>query len=282
MLDGKVMIMSEQLHRVQEAAEYIKEKTSLAPKIGLILGSGLGDFVNDINQERSLDYSDIPHFPKATVEGHTGKLVIGKLQPHDLVAMQGRFHYYEGYSMQDVTFPIRVFHQLGVRTIIITNACGGLNPSFQPGDLMLITDHINLTGDNPLIGPNVEAFGPRFPDMSQAYMPDLQTHVLQTAKKINIPIQKGVYAGISGPSYMTKAELKMLRTIGADAVGMSTVPEVIVANHMQMNVIGISCITDMAIAEELEPLTHEQVIEAANKTKPVFKKLMKEIIQTLK
>lgn len=273
--------MGELLKNVQEATQFIIEKTSITPTIGIVLGSGLGELADDIEQQIAINYSDIPHFPKSTVEGHAGKLVIGKLNHQDVVVMQGRFHYYEGYSMQDVTFPIRVFHKLAVSTLLVTNACGGLNPSFQPGDLMLITDHINMTGDNPLIGPNEEAFGPRFPDMSRAYDPKLQSHVLHIAQKLNTPIQKGVYAGISGPSYMTKAELKMLRYIGADTVGMSTVPEVIVANHMKMKVIGLSCITDMAIAEELEPLTHEQVVAVANKTKPKFKKLVKEIVLTL-
>lgn len=273
--------MSEQLKRVQEATKSIRTKLSMTPHIGIILGSGLGDLVNEIEESIVIDYAQIPHFPKTTIAGHEGKLIIGKLKDQHVIAMQGRFHYYEGYTMQEVTFPIRVFQQLGVTTLIVTNACGALNPTFQPGDLMLITDHLNLTGDNPLIGPNEEAFGPRFPDMSQAYTPSLQAHVLDSAKKLKISIQKGVYAGISGPSYMTKAELKMLRYLGADAVGMSTVPEVIVANHMQMSVIGISCITDMAIAEELEPLTHEQVIAVANETKPIIKTLVKEIVSTL-
>lgn len=270
------------LEHVYEASTFISERIADNPKIGIILGSGLGELADEIKQAISIDYSEIPYFPKSTVEGHAGNLVIGKLNNQDIIAMQGRFHYYEGYSMQDVTFPIRVFHTLGVKTLIVTNACGSLNPNFQPGNLMVITDHINLTGDNPLIGPNEERFGPRFPDMSRAYDSHLQEHVKDVAKRLSIPVQNGVYAGISGPSYMTKAELKMLRIIGADVVGMSTVPEVIVANHMQMKVIGISCITDMAIAEELEPLTHEQVVAVANKTKPVFKKLVKEIVLTLK
>lgn len=276
-----MLIMGELLKKVQEATQYIKKQASIVPTIGIVLGSGLGELANEIEQQVAIDYSNIPHFPKSTVEGHAGKLVIGKLNHQNIIILQGRFHYYEGYSMAEVTFPIRVFYQLGVSKLLVTNACGGLNRAFQPGDLMLITDHINLTGDNPLIGPNEEVFGPRFPDMSRAYDPELQNDVLHLAQKLNIPIQKGVYAGISGPSYMTKAELKMLRYIGADTVGMSTVPEVIVANHMQMKVIGLSCITDMAIAEELEPLTHEQVVSVANQAKPLFKKLVKEIIITL-
>ncbi len=273
--------MGDLLERVNEAADFVMKRKEQKPSIGIILGSGLGELAEEIDEQEAIDYRTIPHFPTSTVIGHEGKLIIGKLRDKQVVAMQGRFHYYEGYSMQEVTFPIRVLKQLGVTTLIVTNACGSLNPSFHAGDLMLVTDHLNMTGDNPLIGPNDEAFGPRFPDMSRAYDPTLQEHVLQTASTLNIPLQQGVYAGISGPSYMTKAELKMLRYIGGDTVGMSTIPEVIVANHMQMKVIGISCITDMAIADELEPLTHEQVIAVANKTKPTFKKLVKEIVATV-
>lgn len=277
----EVSDMGNLLERVNEAAEFVKKLKKQQPSIGIILGSGLGDLAEEIEEQEAIDYRTIPHFPTSTVEGHEGKLIIGKLRNKQVVAMQGRFHYYEGHSMQDVTFPIRVLKKLGVTTLIVTNACGSLNPSFQAGDLMLITDHLNMTGDNPLIGPNDEAFGPRFPDMSRAYDPNLQEHVLEIASTLNIPLRQGVYAGISGPSYMTKAELKMLRYIGGDTVGMSTIPEVIVANHMQMKVIGISCITDLAIAEELEPLTHEQVIAVANKTKPTFKNLIKEIVATV-
>lgn len=269
------------MEKIQEASNFILKQIEAKPSIGVILGSGLGELAEEIEQPVVIDYSDIPHFPESTVEGHAGKFVVGTLHGKSVIAMQGRFHYYEGYSMQDVTFPVRVMKWLGVDQLIVTNACGGLNPAFKPGDLMLIQDHINLTGDNPLIGENEEELGPRFPDMSRAYAPDLQTIVQETAEKLHIPIQKGVYAGISGPSYMTAAELKMLRIIGADTVGMSTVPEVIVANHMNMSVIGLSCITDMAIAEELQPLTHEQVIDVANRTKPTFKKLVKGIIQEI-
>jgi len=273
--------VSQLLNKMKEAKDYISSKHSKKPAIGVVLGSGLGDFVNQLTDTTIIDYQDIPHFPKTTVDGHAGKLVIGKLGQHEVILMQGRYHYYEGYSMQEVTFPIRVFRLLGVKTLIVTNACGGLNPNFSPGDLMLITDHINFTGDNPLIGKNIDELGPRFPDMSRAYDPELQNHVKHAADRLNIPLQQGVYVAISGPSYMTKAELKMLRYIGGDAVGMSTVPEVIVANHMQMKVIGLSCITDMAIPEELKPLTHEEVIRVANETKPAFERLLKEIILTL-
>lgn len=269
------------MERINEAAQVINDQLSKRPTIGLILGSGLGDLADEIECAVSINYREIPHFPVSTVEGHAGKLVIGQLHGKQVVAMKGRFHYYEGYSMQEVTFPVRVMKMLGIELLIVTNACGGMNPNFQAGDLMIITDHLNMTGDHPLIGENDERLGPRFPDMSRAYDPHLQAFVEQTAKRINVSVQKGVYAGIAGPSYMTAAELNMLRKLGADAVGMSTVPEVIVANHMNVKVIGLSCITDMALSDQLEPLTHEQVVKVANETKPKFMKLMNAIIDKL-
>jgi purine-nucleoside phosphorylase len=273
--------MEQLLSKMNEAVQYIEKKVSVRPKAGLILGSGLGDLADEIEAAVKLPYKDIPHFPVSTVAGHAGQLVIGNLHGKPVVAMQGRFHFYEGYSIQEVTFPVRVMNGLGVETLIVTNACGGMNSNFQAGDLMLIQDHLNMTGTNPLIGPNEEKLGPRFPDMSRAYTPELADKVEQAAGELNIPLQKGVYAGISGPSFMTPAELIMLRNLGADAVGMSTVPEVIVASHMDMSVIGISCVTDMAIGEELEPLTHEEVVAVADKTKPKFIKLVKTIISNL-
>jgi purine-nucleoside phosphorylase len=273
--------MENVLGKMQESAKYIQHFMTEQPTIGLILGSGLGELADEIEHPTAIKYADIPHFPVATVEGHAGQLVIGQLQGKQVVAMQGRFHFYEGYSMQEVTFPVRVMKQLGVETIVVTNACGGMNPAFKPGDLMIIEDHLNMTGMNPLIGPNEHELGARFPDMSVAYTPELVSVVEQTAEKLDISIKKGVYAGITGPTYMTPAELKMLRLVGGDAVGMSTVPEVIVASHMEMKVIGISCITDMAIGEDLEPLTHDQVVEVANRTKPQFIRLVKEILSSL-
>lgn len=264
--------------KVQEATHFIQRKIGQPTSIGVILGSGLGEMADEVKEATFIPYEEIPHFPISTVEGHAGQLVIGQFQGKQVLMMQGRFHYYEGYSMQEVTFPVRVMKALGIETLIVTNACGGMNASFRPGDLMLITDHLNMTGTNPLIGPNVEAFGPRFPDMSKAYAISLREVAKQVAIKQGITLQEGVYAGITGPSYMTGAELVMLRNLGADAVGMSTVPEVIVAGHMNMRVLGISCITDMAIGEELEPLTHEQVVEVANKTKPTFIALVTDII----
>jgi purine-nucleoside phosphorylase len=273
--------MENVMQKMQIAAEAINGKINEQPTIGLILGSGLGELADEIENAVKIDYNDIPNFPVSTVEGHAGRLVIGQLHNKTVVAMQGRFHFYEGYSMQEVTFPVRVMKALGVETIIVTNACGGMNSEFAAGDLMLITDHINMTGQNPLIGRNEAELGPRFPDMSRAYTPQLVEKVEEVAAKLDIKLQKGVYAGITGPTYMTPAELIMVRNLGADTIGMSTVPEVIVASHMSMKVIGISCITDMAIGEELEPLTHEQVVEVANRTKPKFINLVKNIVSNI-
>jgi purine-nucleoside phosphorylase len=270
--------MEEKLVKIKEAASFIAAKIDVAPRVGLILGSGLGILADEIEEAVQIDYEEIPHFPPSTVAGHAGKLVIGNLNGTPVVAMQGRFHYYEGYSMSVVTFPVYVMKQLGIDTLIVTNAAGGMNRAFAPGDLMLITDHINCTGDNPLIGPNLEEFGPRFPDMSRAYTPELIALAEAKAKELGIKVQKGVYCGISGPTYMTPSELIMLAQVGGDAVGMSTVPEVIVASHAGLRVLGISCITDMAIGEELAPLTHEQVVEVANRTRPRFISLVKSIV----
>lgn len=264
--------------KIKETAAYIMKKIESVPEIGLILGSGLGELADEIQYARKISYCDIPNFPISTVEGHEGQLVIGELAGKSVIAMQGRFHYYEGYSMQEVTFPVRVMKEIGVELMVITNACGGMNKSFQPGDLMIITDHLNMTGGNPLIGPNEIELGSRFPDMSHAYTPKLVTFVEQIAIDLEINVQKGVYAGVTGPTYMSGAELVMLRNIGGDVVGMSTVPEVIVARHGGMKVIGISCVTDMAIGEEIEGITHEQVVEVANRTKPKFIKLVKAIV----
>lgn len=272
--------MEQLLAKIKESAAYLNEKLTTTPKIGLILGSGLGELADEIEDAVKIPYGDIPHFPVSTVEGHAGQLVIGSLQGKPVVAMQGRFHYYEGYSMQVVTFPVRVMKQIGVELLLVTNACGGMNKAFAPGDLMVITDHLNMTGENPLIGPNEEELGPRFPDMSHAYTPELVQFALETGKKLGISLQQGVYAGVTGPTYMSGAELVMLRNVGGDVVGMSTVPEVIVARHAGMKVLGISCITDMAIGEEIQGITHEEVVAVANRTKPVFITLVKELVAT--
>lgn len=268
--------------KINEAVQTIENHAKVQPVVGLILGSGLGDLADEIEDAVKIKYEHIPHFPISTVPGHAGQLVIGQLHGVSVVAMRGRFHFYEGYSMQEVTFPVRVMKGLGVGTLVVTNACGGMNSDFSPGDLMIIEDHLNMTGANPLIGLNDEKLGPRFPDMSRAYDPELIKFTEKKAESLDISVQKGVYAGITGPSFMTSAELTMLRRLGADAVGMSTVPEVIVANHTDIKVLGIACVTDMAIGEELEPLTHEQVVAVADMAKPKFIKLVKETVAGLR
>lgn len=270
--------MANRAQTVREAVAAIRERTNHVPEIGLILGSGLGDLAEQIADATVIPYGEIPHFPVSTVAGHAGRLVIGHLEGKTVVAMQGRFHYYEGYSMAQVAFPVYVMKFLGAKVLIVTNAAGGMNKAFQPGDLMLIVDHLNFTGDNPLIGPNDDELGPRFPDLSRAYDPELIALAEQKARDLGIRVQKGVYAGISGPNYLPPAELVMLRRLGGDAVGMSTIPEVIAAAHCGLRVLGISCITDMAIGEELEPLTHEQVVAVAERTKPKFTALVRAVV----
>ncbi|WIF94560.1 purine-nucleoside phosphorylase [Caminicella sporogenes] len=273
--------MKDLKEKIVESAEFIRSKTNLTLQIGLILGSGLGSLADEIEDKVIVKYEEIPNFPISTVEGHEGQLVIGTLEGKNVVAMQGRFHYYEGYTMQEVTFPVRVMKELGVQMILVTNACGGMNPDFYPGAIMFIEDHINFMGNNPLIGPNDESLGPRFPDMSTAYDKSLINLGQKVGEKLGIETKKGVYTAISGPNYLTAAELRMLRTIGSDAVGMSTVPEVIVARHAGLRVLGISCVTDMAIADGLEPLEHSQVVEVANRTRPKFIKLVKGILREI-
>ena len=269
------------LDNINEAANYIKNHAAINPSIGLILGSGLGELANQIENPIKIKYDSIPHFPISTVEGHAGQLVIGDLEGKKVLAMQGRFHYYEGYTMQEVTFPVRVMKALGIDTMIVTNACGGLNPDFNAGMLMIINDHINFTGDNPLIGHNHNELGPRFPDMSSAYDQDLIELGQKVAKEQNLNIAEGVYTAVSGPNYVSKAELRLIRNWGSDTIGMSTVPEVIVANHMSMKILGISCITDMAVPDSLESVSHEQVMEMANKVKPDFINLVKGIVSSM-
>lgn len=266
---------------VKEASTYIKDKLSVTPEIGLILGSGLGVLAEEIQNKTTIPYADIPHFPKSTVEGHAGQLVIGTLSGKQVIAMQGRFHYYEGYSMEQVTLPIVVMKKLGIHSLIITNAAGGINKEFSPGDLMVITDHINNMGSNPLIGPNDSQLGERFPDMSSAYHPTYIKNAELCAKKLQIQLRKGIYVGNTGPTYETPAEVEMLRAFGGDAVGMSTVPEVIMANYLGLKVLGISCISNMAAGILDEPLSHKEVIETTEKVKENFINLLKEIISTL-
>jgi purine-nucleoside phosphorylase len=277
------------IEQIKEAAIYISNRLGdKKPVIGLVLGSGLGDMANQVEQPAAIDYHDVPHFPVSTVEGHEGRFVAGLLEGKQVIVMQGRFHYYEGYSMKQVVFPVYVMKELGIKTVVVTNAAGGMNRSFKAGDLMLIGDHLNMTGDNPLIGPNHSELGVRFPDMSEAYNHEYRSLAMKLAEEIHaengqpLRLQQGVYAGITGPTYMTSSELTMLARVGGDAIGMSTVGEVIAARHAGLKVLGISCITDMAIGEELEPLTHEQVVAVANRTKPKFVALVKAFVREVK
>ncbi|CDQ19428.1 purine-nucleoside phosphorylase [Halobacillus karajensis] len=267
--------------QVKEASHYIQGKLNHEPTVGLILGSGLGVLADEIKNPTTIPYSEIPHFPESTVSGHKGQLVVGELEGRQVIAMQGRFHYYEGYDMKQVTFPVRVMKALGIETLFVTNAAGGINKDFKPGNLMIITDHINNMGDSPLIGPNDENLGPRFPDMSEAYDRDLIVHAKQSAERLNLDIQEGVYVGNTGPAYETGAEIRMLRTLGGDAVGMSTVPEVMVANHAGIRVLGISCISNMAAGILDQPLTHDEVIETTAQVREDFLGFVKDLLKTL-
>ena len=269
---------------IEESVAYIRKHTKMRPEIGIILGTGLGGLVKEMRKEIVLSYDEIPHFPISTVESHHGKLIFGSLGGKKVVAMQGRFHYYEGYTMQQVTFPVRVMSRkfgLGVKTLLISNAAGGMNPAFRKGDIMVITDHINLQGDNPLIGPNDDELGPRFPDMSEPYNRDLISKVEKVAAELKIDLKRGVFVAVQGPNLETRAEYRFLRGIGADAVGMSTVPEDIVAVHMGMKVLGLSIITDECFPDTLKPVTVEEVIAVANKSEPKLTKIMKELVRRL-
>ncbi|TYR82524.1 purine-nucleoside phosphorylase [Priestia megaterium] len=266
---------------INKATTYIQSKAAVKPKVGLILGSGLGVLAEEIEDAIKIPYNEIPEFPVSTVEGHAGQLVIGTIHGVPVVAMQGRFHFYEGYTLDKVTFPVRVMKEIGVETLIVTNAAGGINESFQPGDLMIISDHINNFGTNPLIGPNDSDLGVRFPDMSTAYCPELRSLVKDVAAKLDISLQEGVYVGNTGPTYETPAEVRMLRIVGGDAVGMSTVPEVIVARHSNLRVLGISCISNMAAGILDQPLHHDEVIETTEKVKKQFLSLVKEVIKEI-
>lgn len=265
--------------KIDEAIKYITAATLQQPTIGLILGSGLGDLADQIENATTHPYDSIPHFPVSTVKGHAGQLVIGQLSGKTVVAMQGRLHYYEGYSMEQITFPVRVMRALGVETLLLTNAVGALNPDYYVGGLMAITDHINFMHGNPLIGPNDETLGPRFPDMLHLYNPLLREKAQAVAKQQDIELFEGVLSAVSGPTFETQAEAKMLRYLGADVVGMSVVPEAIVARHSGLDILGISAITDMAADEA--GVSHAEVIEAANKIKPKFTKLIKAIIEII-
>jgi len=265
--------------KIQNAADFLKGRYQRTPRIGLILGSGLGVLADEIINPVKIPYNEIPDFPISTVEGHAGQLVFGLLSGIEVVAMQGRFHYYEGYNFDKVTFPVRVMKELGVEMLIVTNAAGGVNESFSPGDLMIISDHINLMGSNPLIGPNDSRLGVRFPDMSEAYTKELRIVAKEIASRFNLNIKEGVYVGLTGPVYETPAEIRMARVLGGDAVGMSTVPEVIVARHGGLKVLGISCITNMAAGILDQPLSHDEVIETTERVKANFLLYIKEIVK---
>ena len=265
--------------RIEKATDYIKEKSGFKPEIGIILGTGLGSLGDYIDKVSVIDYSDIPEFPVSTVFGHAGRLILGILEGKKVVAMQGRFHYYEGYTMQEITMPVRVMKQLGIKLLVASNACGGLNPSFKAGDIMIINDHINFMGSNPLIGPNLEAFGPRFPDMSEVYDKGMVKILNKAAASQGIKVHNGVYGAISGPNYSTKAELGMMIKLGSDTVGMSTIPEAIVARHCGLKVAGVSCITDMAIPDTMTSPTHEEIVKVAESVKPRFVSLIKQFVK---
>lgn len=270
------------MQKINESVDFINTKIQFKPYIGLILGSGLGGLADKIENAVKISYSDIPNFPVSTVKGHAGQLVIGDLGGKKVIAMQGRFHFYEGYPLDQVTFPIRVMIKLGVKKLIVTNAAGGCNPDFMPGDLMIINDHINFTGQNPLNGNNLDELGPRFLDMSYAYDRGLMQIAKDAGKKLNTDLKEGVYMWFTGPTYETPAEVRLAVTLGADAVGMSTVPEVIVANHENVQVLGISCITNMASGILDQPLNHEEVVVTSLLVKDKFEGLILEILETIK
>lgn len=269
------------IEQIQKSASFIKAKYPKQPKIGLILGSGLGVLADEIVEPTKIPYEQIPEFPVSTVEGHAGQLVLGTINGVEVIAMQGRFHYYEGYSFDKVTFPVRVMKELGVEMLIVTNAAGGVNEGFQPGDLMLISDHINNMGANPLIGPNDSRLGPRFTDMTDTYTKELRAMAKEVANQLDISVQEGVYVGNTGPTYETPAEIRFFRQVGGDAVGMSTVPEVIVARHAGLKVLGISCISNMAAGILDQPLNHDEVIETTEKVKVTFLRYVKELVKTM-
>ena len=270
-----------EFEKASRAAKFIQSKTKLRPKVGLVLGSGLGAFADELSSATKISYGKINGFPRSTVEGHAGRLVIGKLGNVSVAAMQGRVHLYEGYSAKDVVFPMRVLGRLGIRAAILTNAAGAINVEYGQGALVVIRDHINLQGTNPLIGPNDERFGVRFPDMSQAYAKAYREIAQREAKRLGMTIYEGVYAALAGPSFETPAEIRYLKTIGADLVGMSTVPEVIVARQMGIQVLGISCVTNMAAGILDQPLTHEEVMETGERVTGEFVALLRAVIPSI-
>jgi len=269
------------LNKIKETADFLKAAQKTQPKTGIILGTGLGGLVKEIVMEKTIPYNEIPHFPLSTVEGHQGKLIFGTIKGTPVMAMQGRFHYYEGYNMKEVTFPVRVMQQMGISNLVVSNASGGLNPDFKVGDIMVIDDHINMFGDHPLIGKNHKELGPRFPDMSEPYSKELIVRAHAIAKKHQIELKQGVYVGTSGPTFETPAEYKFFRIIWGDAVGMSTVPEVIVARHAGITCFGISIITDSGVPGQIVEISHEEVQEVAAKAEPLMTRVIAELVATL-
>jgi purine-nucleoside phosphorylase len=269
------------LVRIEQAVEHVRGHGDWNPEVGVVLGTGLGALITDIEIDQAIDYAEIPHFPVSTVESHNGRLVFGRLQGRPVMAMEGRFHYYEGYTMEQVTFPIRVMQKMGVETLIVSNACGGMNPGYRRGDLMRIDDHINLIGDNPLRGPNLDELGPRFPDMSEPYDRGLGALADRVALEAGIRLHVGVYVAVAGPNLETRAEYRFLRTIGADVVGMSTVPEVIVARHANMRVLGVSIVTDECFPEALEPVDVATIIRVAGEAEPRMTRVIRDTIARL-
>jgi purine-nucleoside phosphorylase len=267
--------------RIQAAAAVVREVAGLKPEVGIILGTGLGGLASEIKLDAAIPYERIPGFPLSTVESHAGRLLLGHLGNRPVVAMQGRFHRYEGYGLDEVTFPVRVMHELGARVLIVSNACGGMNPLWNPGDLVLLSDHINLLGDNPLIGFNDERLGPRFPDMSSPYDSELRARARAVALELGIVLREGVYVAVPGPNLETRAEYRMLRGMGADVVGMSTVPEVIVATHAGMRTVGISIITDQCLPDALEPADIGRIIETAGRAEPSLTRLIARLVERL-
>lgn len=268
--------------KLDKAVAHINSVKKTSPKIGVVLGSGLGAFVDKMENKTEMSYNDIPYFKKVTVAGHDGKLVLGTVKGVEIVALQGRFHVYEGHELDDVVFPMKVMAKLGVDIVILTNAAGGVNLSYKPGDLVILTDQINLSGRNPLVGPNDDSLGPRFPDMSRAFHPELIEHIEAAGKELKIKTQKGVYAGVLGPTYETPAEIKMIRILGGDVVGMSTIPEVIIANHIGLKVCGISCVTNMGAGIVNQTLKHEDIKEEALKVMDNFTNLLNLAIEKFK
>jgi purine-nucleoside phosphorylase len=266
---------------LKETAKFLQKQYKQAPQVGIVLGSGLGNFVHEIAVEKEVPYEEIPNFPVSTVEGHSGKLIFGKLGGKTVVAMAGRFHFYEGYEAQDVVYPIRVMKLLGVETLLLSNAAGAVNPTFKVGDIMIITDHVSFFTPNPLIGRNIKEFGPRFPDMSEPYKRELIKKAREIAVKNGYDVKEGIYVAVTGPTFETRAEYKLIHVIGADVVGMSTVQEAIVANHMGMQVFAISVVTDLGIREEDNIITHEEVLEAARAAEPKLATIFKELVASI-